>query len=131
MPRRPPEDSRLLYRIAAELLVLLHLFFIIFVLFGGLAVYKWHWLAWLHVPAAAWGAVVEYRSWVCPLTPWENQLRRMAGLEGYSEGFIEHYIIPIVYPPGITRETQLWLGAAVLLINVLVYGILLYRKMRS
>lgn len=120
----------MIYRIVAEFLVLLHLFFIIFVMLGGVLAFKWHWLALLHLPAAAWGAIVEYRGLICPLTPWENRLRELAGQEGYSEGFIEHYIMPIVYPAGLTREIQTTLGTIVVLVNVVVYGWLLYRLLR-
>ena len=115
---------------AADLLVLLHLAFIVFVVAGGLAVFKCLWMVYLHLPAVGWGAIVEYKGWVCPLTPWENSLRQLAGQEGYSEGFIEHYIFPLVYPPGLTRDMQSTLGTIVLVINLLVYGVILYRLLR-
>jgi hypothetical protein len=120
----------LLYRIAAELLVLVHLVFIIFVMAGGFAVFKWPWMALLHIPAATWGALIEFRGWICPLTPWENSLRQLAGQEGYSEGFVEHYILPLIYPTGLTRELQIALGSIVIAVNLLIYGALLYRSMR-
>jgi len=120
----------LLYRVAADLLVLLHLAFIIFVVAGGLAVFKWPWMAFLHIPAASWGALIEYKGWICPLTPWENKLRQLAGQEGYSEGFIEHYILQVVYPPGLTRDIQTTLGTIVLVINLLIYGVFVYRLVR-
>lgn len=116
------------YRLAADALVLLHLGFILFVLLGGLLVLKWRWLAWLHLPAAAWGAAVELFHLYCPLTPWENALRRAAGEQGYDGGFIEHYLIPLIYPSGLTPQMQLWLGGVVLLVNGLVYGTLLLRR---
>ena len=121
----------LLYRVAADLLVLLHLAFIIFVVAGGLAVFKWPWMAFLHIPAAVWGAMIEYKGWICPLTPWENSLRKLAGEEGYTEGFIEHYILQIIYPPGLTRDIQTTLGTVVLVINLLIYAVLLYRLLRN
>jgi hypothetical protein len=121
----------LLYRVTADLLVLLHLAFILFVIAGGFTVLKWQWMAWVHLPAAVWGALIEVRGWVCPLTPLENNLRRLAGEEGYGEGFIEHYILQIVYPPGLTRDIQVGLGVAVILVNMLIYGVLLYRSLRS
>ncbi len=121
----------MLYRIAADLLVVVHLAFILFVVFGGLMVFKWHWMAWIHLPTAVWGVLIEIIGWVCPLTPWENSLRRMAGEEGYSEGFIEHYIAPIIYPAGLTRDIQTQLGVSVLVINLMIYGVLLYRLYRS
>lgn len=121
----------LFYRVAADLLVLLHLLFIIFVVAGGFVVLKWHWMALIHLPAAVWGALIEYRGWVCPLTPWENRLRELAGQEGYAEGFIEHYILQIVYPPGLTRDIQTTLGTIVVVINLVAYGLLLYRLARN
>ncbi len=120
----------MLYRLAADLLVLLHFSFIVFVIVGGLLVYKWHWVAWLHLPAAAWGAIVEYRGWICPLTPWENRLRQLAGQEGYNEGFIEHYLLPVIYPSGLTRDIQLTLAVIVVVINLLIYGVLIVRLLR-
>lgn len=121
----------MVYRIAAELLVLLHLFFILFVILGGLLVFKWHWLALLHLPAAAWGAIIEYRGWICPLTPLENRLRELAGQEGYAEGFIEHYITALVYPAGLTRDLQVTLGSLVLLINLVIYGWFVLRMLKN
>ena len=121
----------MLYRVSADLLVLLHLAFIVFVVAGGLTVFKWHWMAFIHIPAATWGALIEYRGWICPLTPWENNLRKLAGEEGYTEGFIEHYILQLVYPPGLTRDIQTTLGTIVAVINLLIYAVLLYRLTRS
>ncbi len=120
----------MLYRLAADLLVLLHFLFILFVIAGGLAVLKWQWMAFLHVPAAVWGALIEFRGWVCPLTPLENSLRQLAGEQGYAEGFIEHYVLPVVYPAGLTRDLQTTLGTGVVVVNVLVYGLVLYRLLR-
>jgi hypothetical protein len=120
----------MLFRLAADLLVLIHLAFIVFVMLGGLLVLKWHWLSLLHLPTVIWGAVIEYRGGICPLTPWENNLRRLAGQEGYAEGFIEHYILPIIYPPGLTRDIQLTLAIIVIAVNLLVYGWLLWRMYR-
>lgn len=119
------------YRLAAELLVLVHFSFIVFVILGGLLVYKWHWMAWLHLPAAAWGAIVEYRGWICPLTPWENRLRELAGHEGYAEGFIEHYLLPLVYPSVLTRDVQLYLAVIVVAVNLVIYGVFIYRVLRQ
>ena len=120
-----------LYRLAADLLVLLHLLFILFVIAGGFAAFKWWWMALVHVPAAIWGVLIEYRGWICPLTPLENRLRQLAGDQGYTEGFIEHYVLQLVYPPGLTRDLQMTLGTIVVVINVLVYGVLLYRLSRN
>ncbi|KPW28930.1 Uncharacterized protein ALO59_01955 [Pseudomonas amygdali pv. mellea] len=115
------------YRVAADAVVAFHLLFIVFVLFGGLLVVSRPWLALLHVPAVAWGAAVEFLHLYCPLTPLENTLRRAAGEQGYDGGFVEHYLIPLIYPAGLTPGIQLWLGGIVLLVNVSVYGLLLMR----
>ncbi|RJG09975.1 DUF2784 domain-containing protein [Pseudomonas cavernicola] len=117
----------MIYRLAADAVVLVHLLFILFVLLGGLLVLKWRWLAWVHLPAMAWGTTVELFHLFCPLTPLENQLRRAAGEAGYAGGFIEHYLLPLIYPAGLTPQLQLWLGGLVLLINTLVYAWLLNR----
>ncbi|WP_457980415.1 DUF2784 domain-containing protein [Ectopseudomonas composti] len=118
------------WRLAADALVVLHLGFILFVLFGGLLLLRWPRLLWLHLPAVAWGATVEFFHLLCPLTPWENQLRQAAGDAGYEGGFIEHYLIPLIYPAGLTPQIQLWLGGIVLLINATVYAYLLIRRFK-
>ena len=118
------------YRIAADALLALHLAFIVFAAGGGLAVLRWPRLAWLHLPAAAWAALIEFGGWICPLTPLEVALRRRGGDAGFEGGFIEHYLGAIVYPPGLTRTHQLVLGGAVLLVNLLLYGIALRRRRR-
>ena len=116
--------------LAADAVVVLHFLFIVFVVLGGLSVLKWPWLAWLHLPAATWGALISYKGWVCPLTPLENRLRLASGDPSYSGGFVEHYIIPVIYPPGLTPGVQLLLAATVVAINVVVYGWLTYRLTR-
>ncbi|PKM32922.1 MAG: DUF2784 domain-containing protein [Gammaproteobacteria bacterium HGW-Gammaproteobacteria-12] len=115
------------WRLAADALVLIHLGFILFVLLGGLLLLRWPRLIWLHLPAVAWGIVVECLHLGCPLTPWENQLRGMAGQAGYDGGFIEHYLIPLIYPAGLTPQIQIWLGAIVVLVNLTVYAWLIWR----
>ena len=111
----------MLANIAAQLVALVHLGFILFVVLGGFLVLKWHRMAFLHLPCVAWGVWIEFSGWICPLTPLENQLRAAAGEQGYSGGFIENYIWPIMYPEALTRELQLWLGLALLVLNVLIY----------
>lgn len=111
----------MLYRIAADGLVLFHLLFILFVLFGGLLVLKWRPLIWWHLPAAVWGVSVEVFHLMCPLTQWENVMRQAAGQTGYGGGFIEHYVWPVIYPAGLTPAIQLALGSVVLVINAVVY----------
>lgn len=121
----------MLLRLAADSLVLFHLGFILFVLFGGLLALKWRPVMWLHLPAAAWGVAVEVFHLPCPLTRRENLLRHLAGQEGYGAGFIEHYIIALIYPAGLTPQIQLGLGALVLLINIAVYARLIRRGPRA
>lgn len=111
------------YRALTDLVVLAHLGFIAFVVLGGLLAIRWRWGPFLHVPAAAWGFFIELSGGVCPLTPLENSLRRAAGASGYSGGFLEHYLVPVIYPAGLSREVQLTLAATVVLANLLVYGI--------
>lgn len=115
----------------ADLLVLLHLLFILFVLFGGLAVLRWPWLAWLHLPAAAWGVLVELAGWWCPLTPLEQHYRALAGEGGYSGGFVAHYLWPLIYPDGLTRGIQLLLGLCVLVLNLAIYTWVVRRHRRQ
>ena len=118
------------YWIAANLLVLLHLGFVLFVVLGGLLVARWRWLVWLHLPAAFWGVLVEYQGWICPLTPWEQRLRVAGGQSGYSGGFIEHYLLPLLYPGYLDRGIQILLALLVLLVNLTVYGWLIGRYWR-
>lgn len=115
------------YRLAADFVVVFHLVFIVFALLGGLLVLRWRWLIVLHAPAMIWGAVVEFFHLHCPLTPLENALRLKAGSQGYEGGFVEHYLIPVIYPAGLTPQIQLWLGGVVVLSNLIVYGWLLSR----
>lgn len=120
----------MIYGLLADLLVLAHLAFVVFVVTGGLAVLRWPKVAWAHLPAAGWGALIEFTGWVCPLTPLENRLRGMAGEAGYSGGFVEHYLLPLLYPGALTREIQVALGVAVVVVNVAVYALVLRRKRR-
>jgi len=116
------------YRLLADLVVLLHATFVLFVALGGFVVLRWPRLAWVQLPAAAWGALIEIAGWVCPLTPLENALRQMGGQTGYGGGFIEYYVVPILYPPGLTRGIQIGLGVAVVVLNAAVYGWLLTQR---
>jgi hypothetical protein len=109
------------YRGLAEIVVGLHAGFVLFVVLGGLLVLHWPRLAWLHLPAAVWGALIEFAGWVCPLTPLENRLRRAGGTAEYAGDFVEHYLLPVLYPVGLTRGVQYVLGAGVVLVNAAVY----------
>jgi hypothetical protein len=121
----------MLYRGLADLTVLVHFAFVLFVVGGAFLVLRWRRLAWVHVPAAIWGALIEFAGWVCPLTPLENRLRASGGSAGYRGGFVEHYIIPVLYPRGLTREIQIALGMIVIAINIGIYGWLLYQRRKS
>src|SRR5258708_27306255 len=121
----------MLYRIAADGVLSLHLAFVLFALLGGLLVLRTPRFAWLHLPAVAWAAFVEFTGRICPLTPLEVALRQAAGDAGYAGDFLEHYIAAVVYPEGLTRATQVILGAAALLVNVAIYAVVLRRLHRG
>ncbi len=112
----------------ADLIVLFHFAFVVFVVLGGLLALRWPRVVWLHVPAVIWGALVEFTGWICPLTPLENRLRAAAGESGYDGDFIAHYILPALYPNGLTRNDQLMLGGIALAINVAIYALVIVRK---
>jgi hypothetical protein len=105
-----------------------HAGFLAFVVLGGFLVLRRPRLAWLHVPAVLWGAAIEFTGWICPLTPLENRLRARAGAGSYEGGFIEHYILPVVYPEGLTREMQIGFGIGVLALNLALYGWMVGRR---
>lgn len=115
------------FRLAADGVLLLHVAFILFVLLGAVMALRWRWMPYVHVPAAAWGFFVELTGRACPLTYMENYFRIKAGQTGYADSFIEHYILNIVYPIGITRNVQFVLAGVVVVVNVAIYGWLLYR----
>ena len=116
------------YGLLADALLVVHGTFVLFVVAGGLLVLKWPRLAWLHLPAAVWGAVIEFAGFICPLTPLEKAWRRAAGEEGYPGGFIEHYVTAALYPSGLTRPIQIVLGVGVLVANGWVYWTLWRRR---
>ena len=116
--------------LAADALVLLHLAFIAFALFGGVLVLGYPKLAWLHLPALAWAVWISATHGVCPLTPLENALRRLAGEAGYPESFIDHYVMPLIYPPGLTPTHQVWIAVVLAASNALLYGWALFKALR-
>ena len=118
----------MLYRSLADALVVIHLGFVVFALFGGFLVLKCQKVIWGHIPAMLWAIGIEFSGWVCPLTPLENWLRQQAGESGYQVGFIEHYLMPILYPPGLSRELQVLLGTIVLLLNLAIYSWIWHRR---
>jgi hypothetical protein len=118
----------MLCRVLADLLVAIHAAFVLFVLLGGFLVRRRPWVAWVHLPAAGWGALLEFNRWICPLTPWEQSLRRCAGQRGYEGGFIEHYLLPVLYPGGMTPGIQRLLGIVVIIVNIATYAAVLRRR---
>lgn len=117
----------MIYRLLADLVLSLHLLFIGFVIFGGLLALRAPRIALAHIPAACWGVFVEMTGGMCPLTVLEVGFRHCAGDAGYSGSFIEHYLLSVIYPVGLTREVQFWLAGIVILINIAIYGVLVYR----
>ena len=120
----------MLYRLAADAVLLLHLAFVVFVVLGGFLGLRWPKLAWAHLPAVAWAALVEFSGWICPLTPLEIALRHGAGDAAYTGDFVEHYIVALLYPESLTRDMQIKLGIAVVLLNAVIYGVVLRRHHR-
>jgi hypothetical protein len=120
----------MLYGVLADVVVALHFLFVVFVVGGGLLVLRRPWLARVHLPVAAYGALIEFVGFICPLTPMEKWLRRLAGEGGYEGGFIAHYILPVLYPRGLTREVQLALGLIVIGVNAAVYWVVWRRGRR-
>jgi hypothetical protein len=116
-------------RLAADVVVVVHLLFVLFVCLGGLLVLRWPRVAWLHLPAAIWGALIEFTGWICPLTPLEDRFRTGSAGDG-GMGFIERYVTFVLYPEGLTRRAQIVLGLAVVLVNVGVYGLVVVRRLR-
>jgi Protein of Unknown function (DUF2784) len=118
------------YRRLADLVVLVHALFVVFVVLGGLLVLRWPRVAWLHLPAAAWGVLIEFAGWICPLTPLENALRTRGGGAAYTGGFIEHYLLPVLYPAGLTKTLQWVLGSFALVLNAALYALVIARHRR-
>ena len=118
------------YRLLADLIVVLHFGFVLFVIVGGFLAWRWSRIMWFHLPAAVWGALIEFAGWICPLTPLEWHLRDLAGQAGYEGGFIEYYVLPVLYPPGLTSGIQLVLGSLVVVINVVAYWGVVKRSRR-
>jgi len=117
-----------LYRILADAVVVFHFGFVLFVVLGGLLALRWPRAAWIHLPAALWGAGIEFVGGVCPLTPLEIHLRRLGGEAGYAGGFVEHYVLPVLYPAALSRDIQYILGGIVLGLNLGIYALVLRRR---
>ena len=120
----------MMYRALADATMLVHFAFIAFVVLGGLLALRWRRVMWVHLPAAVWGVLIELRGWTCPLTPLENHFRRLGGESGYAGGFIDRYLEPVIYPPGLSGSTQLVLAASVVLVNAVVYWLVFRRRAR-
>jgi len=120
----------MLYRLLADAILLFHLLFILFALFGGLFILWRKWIVFVHLPTAAWATLVGFTGWICPLTPLEKSFREVAGDLGYSGGFIEHYIIPIIYPAALGMDMHMVLGYIALAINLVIYALVIYRYRR-
>jgi hypothetical protein len=121
-PHLPQWPSEMIHRTLADLVLLLHFGFILFVVLGGLLLAWRRWLAWVHIPVALWGALITLIGWTCPLTPLENHLRHLGGQAGYDGSFIEHYLISIIYPRGIGPTGWILMGVGVVVINLVIYG---------
>ena len=121
----------LLYRLLADAVVVIHVCFVAFVMTGGFLVLKWPKLIYAHIPAALWGVMIEFGGWICPLTPLEKSLRMRGGQPGYQGDFIDHYILPALYPHGLTRNTQAMLGILALLVNVAAYFLYFRKRARA
>jgi len=124
----PVRDESQMNHIIADMIVMLHLAFVLFAVLGGFLVFWRQWLAWLHLPAVIWAGYVELSGSVCPLTPLENRFRLRGGQEGYTNSFIEHMVGSLLYPPGLTRQMQILMGTGVVLMNLVIYGWLVYRS---
>ena len=122
---------RVLSRLLANTVVAFHGVFILFVVLGGFLAWRWRWVAAVHIPCALWGILIEYRGGICPLTPLENSLRARAGQQGYTGGFVEHYVLPVIYPKGLTAGVQVALGTLVLTVNLVAYSLLIRRLTRG
>jgi hypothetical protein len=118
------------YRLLADIVTVLHLAFVAFVVLGGFLVLRWPRSIWIHGPAVLWGAVVEWAGWVCPLTPLENWLRLKGDVRGFAGGFVEHYLVPLLYPEALTPGIQGVLGGLVIVVNLVVYGYVLRVRRR-
>ena len=121
----------MIYRALADLVVALHIAFVLFAALGGFLVFRWRRAAWFHIPAALWAALIEFAGWQCPLTPLENWLRRLGGEAGYQTSFIERYLLPLIYPASFTRSLHIALGFLVLIVNLAIYWMIWRRQALS
>ncbi|MBC8439057.1 MAG: DUF2784 domain-containing protein [Deltaproteobacteria bacterium] len=118
------------YLILANIILAVHLLFIIFVVFGSLFVFYKKWFSFLHIPAVIWGILIEFTGWICPLTPLENHFRIIAGQSGYKHSFVQQYLLKIIYPDRLTRQDQIMIGCVILILNLFVY-LLIFKRLRK
>ncbi len=118
-------------RFMADATLVVHLLFIVFAVVGAFTALRWRFLIWVHLPCALWAVAIEWGGWICPLTPLEGFFRRCAGQAGYAGGFVQQYLLPVIYPPNLTRDIQIGLGIVVLMINLLAYGLVVRRTRRK
>jgi hypothetical protein len=118
------------YAILADVVLVAHLAFVLFAAFGALLALRWPWVPWVHLPAVVWGAFIEISGGICPLTPLENRLREMAGGAGYERGFVEHYLVAVLYPDALSRDLQFTLAAMLVALNVVIYTAVWWRNRR-
>lgn len=121
----------MIYNILADTVMILHFLFVLFALFGGLTLLWRRWMVFIHLPVVAWASLIELIGWTCPLTPLEQSLRASSGSGAYNTGFVEHYLIPILYPPGLTPTVEIVLGVLVLATNAMVYAGVIWRLRRK
>jgi len=120
-----------IYSFLANMVIWFHLLFIAFALLGGLCSLWRKWVMLIHIPTAIWISLIEFTGWICPLTPLENYLRAASGAAGYDGGFVEHYLIPIIYPAGLTPDIQILLGIAATLLNISIYAYVIFRSLQE
>jgi len=116
------------YNLLADVVVLIHLAFVLFAVLGALLIIRWRKVLWLHLPAAVWAAWIEFSGKICPLTPLENWLRMQGGGSGYAGGYVGHYLMPILYPSGLTPKVQFILGGVVIGVNLIIYGYVFFTR---
>lgn len=121
----------MIYKILADSVVIFHFVFIVFALLGGLLILWRTWFIIIHVPTAIWIALIEFKGWICPLTPLENQLLKLSGSSGYQGGFVDHYLLPVIYPAGLTHQVQVILGSLAILVNFGIYAFVYWRKRKA
>ena len=124
-------SAQFIYQLLADLVVLAHVTFVVFAVLGGLLAVRWRRVIWIHLGAVIWAATIEFSGWICPLTPLEIWLRQRAGEAGYRSDFVAHYLLPVLYPEGLTRGMQIALGTFVVAVNLAIYGWLLQCNMKK